>query len=53
MKKLLILFELAVLLICVGLSGCFDSQSLSSEEQRFVGSWIMEGMANDFIDCDQ
>lgn len=49
MKKLLILFGVAVLLICVGLSGCFDRQSLSSEEQRFVGTWDMEGMGSPVI----
>lgn len=49
MKKLLILFGVAVMLICVGLSGCVDSQSLSSEEQRFVGTWDMEGMESPVI----
>lgn len=34
--------KISVLLICIGLSGC--TENLSSEEQRFVGTWKMEGM---------
>ncbi len=31
------------------LSGCFESQSLSIEEQRFVGTWIMKGIDSPFV----
>jgi hypothetical protein len=44
MKKHLILFGVAVLLSGIVISGCFESQSLSSEEKRFVGTWNMDGM---------
>jgi len=45
MNKNLILILIAVLLICIGLSGCTDilnnnqSNNQSSEESRFVGTW--------------
>ncbi len=42
MNKKLLIFGIAALLICIGLSGCFEGQS--SEEQHFVGTWDMEGM---------
>ncbi len=43
MSKKLIIIGVAVLLVCVGLSGCFESNNgdyISSEENRFVGTWI-------------
>jgi hypothetical protein len=46
-KKKLIICEISVLLIVIILSGCVESQNneeLNNEKQRFVGSWIMEGM---------
>ena len=40
MNKKLIIFGVAVLLICVGLSGCNElTGGQSSEEQKFVGTW--------------
>lgn len=39
MNKNLIIFGIAVLLICVGLSGCDTQQGDSSELARFVGTW--------------
>lgn len=38
-KKLLIVGIVAILLICVGLSGCNEQ---SSEENKFLGTWINE-----------
>jgi len=43
MKKMLIIFGMAVLFIVVGLTGCFDSNNdneRNSELDRFVGTWI-------------
>lgn len=37
MNRHLIVLEIAVLLTCVGLSGCSEQ---SSEESKFVGTWI-------------
>ncbi|KYK23783.1 hypothetical protein AYK24_00690 [Thermoplasmatales archaeon SG8-52-4] len=42
MKKYLILHLVIVMFIGIFLSGCSESQSI--EEQRFVGTWIMEEM---------
>ena len=39
MKKHLIILSVALLLICVGLSGCNENNPLASEESRFVGTW--------------
>ncbi|GAH17355.1 unnamed protein product [marine sediment metagenome] len=39
-KKLLIVGIVAILLICVGLSGCNEQSSESSEENKFLGTWI-------------
>ena len=40
MKKPLIILGVAVLLICVGLSGCFESDNESSNVlDKFVGKW--------------
>lgn len=40
MKKQLIILGVAVLLICVGLSGCFESDNESSNVlDKFVGKW--------------
>ena len=44
MNKNLLICEISVLLVGIFLSGCFESQSQSSEEQRFIGTWIMEEM---------
>jgi len=43
MNKHLIVSGIAVLLICIGLSGCTDN-ILNSEMNRFVGSWESRGM---------
>lgn len=41
MNKHLVVLGIAVLLICIGLSGCIDENTnpSSSEESRFVGTW--------------
>jgi hypothetical protein len=39
MKKQLVIVGTAVLLLVVGLSGCNELNPLSSEEDRFVGTW--------------
>jgi hypothetical protein len=46
MNPNLLIFGMFVLLVCTSLSGCFESETQSSEEQRFVGTWMMEGMEN-------
>jgi len=43
MKKQLMIIGIIVILLTVGLSGCTETNSLSEEEKRFVGSWIMQG----------
>jgi hypothetical protein len=43
-KSILAVVGIIGLIICVGFSGCFESNNQSNEEQRFVGTWIMEGM---------
>ena len=43
MKKQLIIIGIIVLLITVGLCGCTETNSLSAEEKKFVGTWIMQG----------
>lgn len=40
MNKNLIVTVVAVLLIGVLFSGCFDGDDESSEESRFIGTWI-------------
>jgi len=40
MNKKIVLFGMFVLLVCVGLSGCFENNNQSSVENRFVGTWI-------------
>ncbi len=42
MNKYLFICVLSVIFTDIVFSGCVES--LSSEEQRFIGSWIMEGM---------
>jgi hypothetical protein len=44
MNKHTFLYVLSAIFTGIVFSGCIESQSLSGEEQRFVGSWIMEGM---------
>ena len=42
MNKNLLIFGLAVLLICVGLSGCNESNnSFKSDEDRIIGTWVI------------
>jgi hypothetical protein len=43
MKKQIVIVGLVILLIFVGLSGCTETNSLSAEEKKFVGTWIMQG----------
>ena len=43
MRKKLIIIGVIVLLITVGLSGCTETNNLSAEQQKFVGTWIMQG----------
>jgi hypothetical protein len=43
-KNILTVVGITILIICVCLSGCFESDSQSDEEQRFVGTWNMEEM---------
>jgi len=40
MKKILVNAGMVIILITVGLSGCFGENSLSEEEKKFVGSWV-------------
>jgi len=40
MKKKLVIIGIAVLLICVGLSGCNEENNhLAGDESKFVGTW--------------
>lgn len=39
MKKHLIVIGIVIILLVVGLSGCNDFSSQTSEEDRFVGTW--------------
>ena len=49
MKKKLVIIGIAVLLICVGLSGCNEKNNhLTDDESRFVGTW-REGDYNQLI----
>ena len=42
MSKNLLIFGLAVLLICVGVSGCNESNnSFKSDEDRITGTWVI------------
>ena len=43
MNKNLLIWGILFLLFVLVFSGCFESQSQSSEEKRFVGTWDMEG----------
>ena len=43
MNRYLIVLGIAVLLICVGLGGCNEQTGMSSEENKFVGTWENEG----------
>jgi len=49
MNKHLFICVISLILVSIIISGCFESQSLSSEEQRFVGTWIMEGIESPII----
>jgi len=40
MNKYLIVVAIAILLLAVGLSGCNEQTGISSEESKFVGTWI-------------
>jgi hypothetical protein len=49
MKKQILIVGIIVLFICVGLSGCTETNNLSAEEQKFVGTWTcIEGVAEGF-----
>lgn len=39
MNKHLLILGIAILLICVGLSGCNEQTGTSSEENKFLGTW--------------
>ena len=39
MKKQLIILGVAVLLICIGLSGCFGETESKNLDKRFIGTW--------------
>jgi hypothetical protein len=43
MNKNLLICGILFLLVVLVLSACIESQSQSSEEMRFVGTWDMEG----------
>jgi hypothetical protein len=43
MYKNLLICGILFLLVVLVLSACIESQSQSSEEKRFVGTWDMEG----------
>ena len=43
MNKNLLICGISILLVVFVLSGCIENQSQSKEEQRFVGTWKMEG----------
>ena len=46
MNKKLIIFGIAILLICIGLSGCEESNnnsniSFKSDKEKIIGNWII------------
>ena len=43
MKRQQVIIGIIVLLIIGGLSGCTETNNLSAEEKKFVGTWIMQG----------
>jgi hypothetical protein len=49
MNKNLLICGISTLLVVLVLSGCIESQSQSSEEKRFVGTWNMEGVEKTVI----
>jgi len=45
MKKQFVIIGIAVLLICVGLSGCNESNnSFKSDEDRIIGTWVISDL---------
>lgn len=52
MNKQLIILGVSVLLICVGLSGCFEQdkqEKLQDIGSKFIGKWFEEGKDNQYI----
>lgn len=48
MKKQLVIFGIAVLLICIGLSGCNeDNNTFQSDEEKIIGTWIYATTLNE------
>jgi hypothetical protein len=43
MNKNLLIWVILFLIAVLVFSGCFESQGLTNEEKRFVGTWDMEG----------
>jgi hypothetical protein len=40
MNKNLVIFGITILLICVGLCGCFGDENGISEQDYFIGKWV-------------
>ena len=43
MNKNILIWAIMVLIVIMFFSGCFENQTQSSEEMRFVGTWDMDG----------
>lgn len=45
MRKQIVIFGIIILLIIVGLSGCFENNQSNenNEKNRFVGTWMLPG----------
>ncbi len=48
MKKQLVIFGIAVLLICIGFSGCNeDNNTFQSDEEKIIGTWVFATTLNE------